>query len=150
MNGIVLDTSPLLPEGTYSVRYTGYETGVYWGRPKVFVYFAVVEGEYEGIPLTRHYNAKTLEGNIGPNGSFGVTDRHAIVREYRTLFPDESDYSQIDPNGYQGHLIRAKVETTAKNGSGKELAKPSRYSVIRELIEIVPEDYEVLYDPKVG
>jgi len=54
------------------------------------------------------------------------------------------NYDQIDPNRYEGHLIRAKVETTGKTGIGKTLAEPSRYSVVRELLGIVPDDYAAL------
>ena len=68
-------------------------------------------------------------------------DRFALVREHRALFPDDSNCSRIDPDKYAGHLIRAKVGTTRKSGSGKELTKASQYSVVRELLEIVPEDY---------
>ncbi len=89
-----------------------------------------MEGEYAGTPLTRYYNVKER-----------VTDRFAVVREYCALFPDESNYSRIDPDKYSGHLIRAKVETTRKSGIGKELTEASRYSVVRELLGIVPDYY---------
>ena len=90
-------------------------------------------GEYAGTPLTRYYNVKER-----------VTDRFALVREYRALFPDESDYCRVDPDRYSGHLIRAIVETTRKSGIGRELTKASRYSVVRELLEIVPDDHAPL------
>ena len=130
MSGFVVDPSPWVPEGVYLLRYISYETTQYWGHIKLAIHFAIVEGEYAGTPLTRYYNVKER-----------VTDRFAVVREYCALFPDESDYSRIDPERYSGHLIRVKVETTRKSGSGKELTKASRYSVVRELLEIVPDDY---------
>ena len=130
MSAIVVDPSPWVPEGIYLLRYINYEMTQYWGHAKLAVHFAIVEGEYTGIPLTRYYNVKER-----------VTDRYAVVREHRALFPDESNSSQIDPDSYAGHLIRAKVGTTRKSGIGKELAKGSRYSVVRELLEIVPDDY---------
>ncbi len=129
MIGIVVDPSPWVPEGVYLLRYISYETTQYWGQNKLAVHFAIVEGEYAGTPLTRYYNVEER-----------VTDRFAVVREYRALFPDESDYCRIDPETYSGHLIRAKVETTRKSGIGKELAKGSQYSVVRELLEIVSDD----------
>ena len=130
MSAIVVDPSPWVPEGVYLLRYISYETTQYWGHKKMAVHFAIVEGEYAGTPLTRYYNVKER-----------VTDRFAVVREHRALFPDESNCSQIDPNTYSGHLIRARVETTRKSGIGKELTQASRYSVVRELLEIVPDDY---------
>ncbi len=130
MSGIVFDPSPWVPEVIYLLRYVSYEKTQYYGHNKIAVYFAIVEGEYAGTPLTRFYNIKDR-----------VTDRFDIVREHRALFPDESHESQIDPDRYAGHLIRAKVGTTRKSGIGKELTKTSRYSVVRELLEIIPEDY---------
>jgi len=130
VSGIVVDPSPWVPEGIYLLRYISYETTQYWGHGKLLLHFAIVEGEYAGIPLVRHYNVKER-----------VTDRFALVREHRALFPDDTNCSQIDPDSYAGHLIRAKVETTRKSGIGKELTEASRYSVVRELLEIVPDDY---------
>ncbi len=133
MSGIVVDHSPWVPEGIYLLRYISYEMTQYWGHIKLAVHFAIVEGEYAGTPLTRYYNVKER-----------VTDRFAVVREHRALFPDDSNCSQVDPDRYSGHLIRAKVGTTRKSGSGKDLNKASRYSVVRELLEIVPDDYAPL------
>ncbi len=133
MSGIVVDPSPWVPEGIYLLRYINYETTQYWGSSKIAVHFAIVEGEYEGIPLTRFYNFREP-----------LTDRFAVVREYRALFPDESDYSQIDLERYTGHLIRARVGTTRTSGIGKTLSEQSGYSVVRELLEIVPADYAAL------
>ena len=133
MTGIVVNPSPWVPEGIYLLRYVNNKMTQYWGHQKLAIHFAIVEGEYAGTPLTRYYNVKDR-----------ITDRFALVREYRVLFPDESDYSQIDPDRYSGHLIRAKVETTRKSGIGKELTQASRYSVVRELLEIVPDDYAPL------
>ncbi len=133
MSGIVFDPSPWVPEDIYLLRYVSHEMTHYGVQNKLAVHFAIVEGEYAGTPLTRYYNVKER-----------VTDRFAVVREHRALFPDESNSCRIDPDTYSGYLIRAKVGTTRKSGIGKELAKGSRYSVVRELLEIVPDDYAPL------
>ena len=130
MSGIVVDPSPWVPEEIYLLRYVSHEMTQYWGHNKLAVHFAIVEGEHAGTPLTRYYNVEER-----------ITDRFAVVREYRALFPNDSDFCRIDPDKYAGHLIRAKVETTRKSGIGKELIEASRYSVVRELLEIVPDDY---------
>ena len=75
MNGIVVDPSPWVPEGIYLLRYVSYEKTQYYGKTKLAVHFAIVEGEYAGTPLTRFYNIKDR-----------VTDRFDIVREHRALF----------------------------------------------------------------
>lgn len=142
MAGKIVGYHPDIPEGVYTVRYTGYETGHSWNSTKVILNFGVVEGEYSGIPLTRYYNAKRLFDPIGPDGDFEVGDRSHLVKEFRTLFPDIRSVSEIDPDAYKDKLIRVQVELTSKTGTGEELLASNQYSVIRKLIEIVPESYE--------
>ena len=146
MTGIIRGQSPWVPEGVYTVKYCGYDTGKSWNACKVTVHFAIVEGEFAGISLDRFYNANALVRPFGANGIFEVTDRGALVREYRSLFPGQANKSELDLNAYGNKLIRARVGTSNRNGLGKELSPVSRYSVIRELIEIIPDDYEVLFN----
>ena len=150
MAGRIVGYHPEIPEGIYTVRYTGYETGHSWNSTKVVLKFAVVEGEYSGTPLTRYYNAKRLFDPIGPDGDFEVGDRGHLVKEFRTLFPDIRSISEIDPDAYKGKLIRVRVESTNKTGTGEELSESNQYSVIRKLIEIVPELYEAESFTKLG
>lgn len=142
MAGKVVGHHPDIPEGVYAVRYNGYETGQSWNSMKVMLKFAIVEGEFEGIPLIRYYNAKRLFDPIGPDGGFEVGDRSDLVKEFRSLFPDIRSISQIDPDAYRGKLIRVQVESTKKTGTGEELTESNQYSVIRKLLEIIPESYE--------
>lgn len=142
MAGKIVGYHPEVPEGTYTVRYIGYETGHSWNSMKVILKFAIVEGEFEGIPLTRYYNAKRLFDPIGPGGDFEVGDRSHLVKEFRSLFPNIRSISEIDPDTYKGQLIRVQVESTNKTGTGEELTESNQYSVIRELLEIIPESFE--------
>ena len=142
MVGKVVGYHPEIPEGVYTVRYTGYETGHSWNSKKVLLKFSVVEGEYAGVPLTRYYNAKQLFDPIGPNGDFEIGDRSHLVKEFRTLNPDIRSISEIDPDAYKGKLIRVLVESINKTGTGEELSNSNQYSVIRKLLEIVPEAFE--------
>jgi len=142
MVGKVVGYHAEIPEGLYTVKYCGYETGKSWNSQKVTVKFAVVEGEYAGVPLARYYNVRRLYEPIGPNGDFDVGDRSYLVKEFRSLFPDIRSTSEIDLDLYRSKSIRVKVVTTNKTGTGEELTGPNQYSVIRKLIEIIPETYE--------
>ena len=141
MAGKVVGYNPSIPDGEYLVKYCGYETGKSWNSCKVMAKFAVVEGEYEGIPLTRYYNARSLGEPHGLNGEFEVGDRSWLVKEYRTLLPEIPSISEIDLEHYRDKLIRVQVETTNSTGTGEKLSDSNQYSVIRRLIEIVPELY---------
>ena len=142
MVGKVTSYHPDVPEGIYTVKFTGYETGQSWNCKKVNVYFAIVEGEYAGIPLARYYNATRLYEPIGPNGDFEVGDRGDLVKEFRTLLPDVRSISKIDLDLYKDKLIRVQVVTVNKTGLGEELSESNQYSIIRKLLEIVPDSYE--------
>ena len=142
MPGKVVGFHPEIDEGIYTVQYCGYETGQSWNSKKVKVNFAVVEGEFEGVPLTRYYNALKISEPIGPNGSYEVGDRSYLVKEFRSLLPDVQSISEIDLDLYEDKLIRVEVETINKTGLGDELSKSNQYSIIRRLLEIVPEQSE--------
>jgi len=139
MTGKVIGYHPLIPEGEYLVRFMYYETGQSWNSKKVILHFAVAVGEYGGTPLTRYYNALDLEPPIGRNGQFSAGGQSHIVKEFRSLLSDASAIDEIDLNLYRGRLIKARVDTTSRTGLGEELDQPNQYSVIRKLLEIVPE-----------
>ena len=142
MVGKVVGYHPRVPEGIYTVKYCGYETGRSWNGNKVMVNFAIVEGDYAGFPLIRYYNAKQLREPIGPNGDFDVGDRCHLVKEYRSLLPEVHAISEIDLNRYTDKLIRVQVVTVNKTGTGEAQSESNQYSIIRKLLEIVPESYE--------
>lgn len=150
MAGSVVGYHPGVPEGIYTVKYTGYETGRSWNSDKVILHFCIVEGEKSGVPVSRYYNAKRLFDPIGPDGDFEVGDRSYLVKEFRALFPDIRSISAIDPDTYRGKLIRVQVESTKRTGTGEELPESNQYSVIRKLIEILPESFESDALSKVG
>ena len=133
-----------IPEGTYTVGFTHYETCKSWNGVKLHAYFGVTEGEYAGIPLPRFYNVDALVSPPGLNGEFQVSAGRLLVREHRALLPDLASQGVVDLMAYEGKLIRAKVVTVGKDGLGQELADPNRYSAIRKLIEIIPDHYDVL------
>jgi hypothetical protein len=150
MVGKVVGYHPDIPEGQYIVKYLGYETGQSWNSKKIKVNFSVVEGDYAGTPLSRYYNAKNLHDPLGKSGDFDVGDRSHLVKEYRSLFPDIRSESQIDLNLYKDKSIRAQVESVNKTGTGEQLSGSNQYSVIRKLIEVVPESYETESLTKLG
>jgi len=151
VNGIVLGHSPWIPEGSYTVAYTHYETTKSWNGCKLMAYFSVMDGEYAGTPLTRYYNVDALLSPPGRDGGFQVSDRRLLVREYRVLLPDMASQSTVDLATLKGKRIRADVVTVDRDGLKRELSQVSRYSKIKRLIEIIlDDDGELLADPKLG
>ncbi len=145
MIGKVLNNHPDIPEGIYLVHYIDFTMSRMFGGRKVIVHFAVVRGEYAGTPLTRYYNVDAVADELPAGEDYVAGDRRDLVREYRKLLPDRSGADDIDLDDYAGKLIRARVETTGKDSRGNKLSKNSCYSKIAELLEIVPDDYEILF-----
>ena len=150
MIGKVIGFHPEVDEGIYTVRYIGYETGRSWNGNKVMLKFAIVEGDNAGIELTRYYNAKTLKEPIGRGGSFEVGDRSYLVKEFRSMLPELRSISEIDLDHYKDKLIRVQVGSTNKTGIGEQLSESDQYSVIRKLIEVVPNSLEAESLTKLG
>lgn len=150
MVGNIVGYHPEVPEGFYNVRYCGYETGLSWNGKKVIVNFAISEGDYAGVPLTRYYNARNLSEPIGPNGSFDVGDRCHLVKEFRSLLPDVRSISEVNLDLYKNKLIRAQVVTVNKTGTGEDLSSSNQYSKIHKLVEIVSESFDTNSLTKLG
>ncbi len=127
-----------------------YKTTRMFGGRKVVIRFAVAQGEYAGIPLTRYYNVDALADELKNGEEYAASDRRDLVREYWKLFPDKSGSGDIELNDYAEKLIRVRVKSTGKDGRGNKLSKVSRYSKIAELLEIVPNDYEILFSDDEG
>ena len=142
MVGRVVGHHPDIPEGRYIVKYAGYETGHFWCSPKVILKFKILDGEWSTFPLSRYYNAIRIFDPIGPDGGFEVGDRSYLLKEFRLLFPEILTTDKVDLNVYRGKRILVDVETTNKTGTGEILTESNQYSVIRKLIEIVPESFE--------
>jgi hypothetical protein len=139
VNGKVRDFSPWIPDGTYTVQFTHYETSKSWNGCKVHAHFAVVEGEHAGVPLTRYYNVNALIGQPGINGEFEAPFRGHLVREYSALLPDVASLGAVDLNAYRDIRIKAEVSTVNSDGLGHALTDMNRYSRIRRLLEIVDD-----------
>jgi len=140
VNGKVRGYSPWIPEGTYTVKFTHYETGKSWNDYKVHAHFAVVEGEHAGVPLTRYYNVDAFIGQSGLNGQFEASRGRHLVRELYALLPAQAYSGAANLNAYEGLRITAEVATVGKDGLGHGLAGPNRYSKIKRLIEIMSDD----------
>jgi len=84
----VVNYHPSVPEGDYTVRLQGYETGSSWNASKAMATFYIVVGDCSGTPLYRYCNVTSIEGDPGKDREFKVGDRSDLVRECRRLLPD--------------------------------------------------------------
>ena len=131
---------PLIPEKVYDFGYLGYSTALMLGRnPKLVIKFQVMEyGDYFGVQLSKYYGVKKLIGKVGKNGGFAVGRQSNLIREFITLFPDQSvkRLDRIPLSRFKSFIVKARVKTVTKGYNQRTIPKPLQYSVVGDLLKI--------------
>lgn len=87
------DHCVLVPRAKYNAAYLGYEGFWFLGkRPKVAIWWQLLDDEYGGNVIPAYYNVKSLEGPHGKIGrlkspSFKIGWRSDLARDLSVLFP---------------------------------------------------------------
>lgn len=124
------DESVLVPEGTYDFFISHWTTTLYLGRtPKVYLFFFIGSGEYQGLILRRCYNVRRLTSPPGPSGSFTVSRHMDYYREFVDCLglPDES--GSVLPERYD-RMVLGDVVTVRKDSKGRTKPEALWYSKI--------------------
>ena len=131
----------LVPEGEYELRYVDYETASYYGSPKVIVHYAIIDPEeYAGLPIDRFYNAKKLTGPPGRFGKYVAPRRGDLYREFNRLTDCSDRPDRITFARLKGKRIIGDIQTVKTDHKHEELTEDDRYSRIRRLISVLPDD----------
>jgi hypothetical protein len=131
---------PLLPSGTYTVKYLGYETAIQFGdASKLILRLAIMDlGEWFETELRRYYTVDRLIGKAGPKGGFKVKSQTSVlITEYLNCHPGIIIPKRLDrlPMKHWGStLYFAKVDPVTRNSRQKQLHEQQQYSKISELI----------------
>ena len=138
--GIVDGYHPCLPDGEYEVQYMYWETVKQQHGGKAIVHFAIVSEDCAGIEILRYYNVRELVGPPKKSGKFKVGDRCDLVREYRRLLGDPDRLDRISLNRYRNKRIIVSVRQVSSDWKENTLPESAFYSVIGELLRIIPEE----------
>lgn len=140
--GVIEGGCIAVPDGEYELRYSFYETGLFFGTPKVVVYFAIsAPDKYAGTPVCRFYNAKELTGPCGKYGNYKAPPRGDLAREYKQLLKKPGRTDRISFHALKGKCILARLETVTRSYNWKALDPDNEYSCVAELIRIIDEDF---------
>lgn len=136
--GMDVYLAPPIPDAEYIVEFNHYYTSVMFKErsPKVSLVFNIVEGEYAGYQLTRHYSVKRLIGETGRNGHFQATSKTcALMMEYCRCFPDQKieRYDRLPMSRWKEGRFRVRTKTPLKNHKGVLVPNQLRSSVIEEI-----------------
>lgn len=131
------DRPPLLPPGRYTLKCVGHETKLIFKRPKLYVWFEVMDlGEYFQVRIPRYYGIRHTvpQRKYGKNGRFAVGWKSDFVREYGLLFGEPQRPDRLAMTAFRNVLVYGKVRTVESSHSQKERPDWLKYSVVEELL----------------
>jgi len=118
-----------------------YETGSYFGNPKLILHCAIVNSDdYGGTPVDRFYNVQELIDRPRMYGRYKAIARGALVREYQRLFKDPERLDRISFTPLKEKRLIGRLEKVTHSYDQKILAPEHQYTRIAELIEILPDE----------
>ena len=125
-----------VPDAVYSVAFVQYTTGHVFGRPKLCLWFRVVDqGPHFDARLPKYYGLKECgrKGRMRNGGRFIVGRRSNFVADYDRIFrlPSRLDRLSLEP--FRSNLLKAQTRTVSQDYQQKALSEPLTYSVIDRL-----------------
>jgi len=140
--GEVVGACVLVPEGKYEVAYLSYETGKFFGQPKVMVHFSIINHDtYAGTPVDRFYNAMSLIGPPKRFGKYKAACRGDLVREHSRLVGEQKRSDRISFAILKEKCVLAQIDTVTRDYRNQPLPQDEQYSRISKLLEILSEEY---------
>lgn len=132
--GIVDEMQPLIPPGTYLMRYVDHRTVLMFGRqPKVVVRLDICTNGFVGTRVERWYNAKALIGKPARYGRFHAGRSSNLVREYAGIFDLPRRFDRIALTKLEGLLLSGVVDTVTTDHQQRPLPKSVHYSVVKTI-----------------
>lgn len=139
--GFIENPKILVPEGEYKLRYRNYETGFYFGSPKVILHLDIVEDDqYAGLPLARFYNVDRLTSQPGRYGNYVPPPNGNLVREFQRMISESVRTDRISYRRLKDKRILGEVVTVKTDRNREPLAETDLYSRISKLIRVLPDD----------
>lgn len=142
------DQPACIPPGDYQLRFSHHETKLIFQRPKLFLWFTVLDyGEHFGVKIARYYGLRRLIGKQGKGGRFAVGWKSDYLREYARLFGKPHRFDRIPMEPFKRVVIVGRVRTVTKGHDQREIAPDLHYSVVDELLRISDGEASAIASP---
>lgn len=122
---------PLLPNGVYQAQCINYNTrrfGV--NTKKLFVWFKIIEGKYEGEKLFMVFNMPP-DGKLTPGYKYYNT--WAMVNGWQK----PSRNAKMSPRIFKNKIFRIQTRTVKRKHNDKEMPDSFNYSVVDRILEVI-------------
>jgi len=134
------DFIPLLSPGRYEVCYEFHEAVELFRRPKLVIWFRVLDlGAHFGKLVPRYYNVRRVIGRRGKGARFQAGRSSNFVREYARLFPNRiARLDRIPMDPFREARLIVEVRTVVQDREQEELPPSLLYSVVDRLVKVAP------------
>ena len=140
IDGTKWEQDPLIPDGSYRLKFEYYETKKIFGNNKLALRFTVVDyGPAFGAPVTRWYNVKRIVGKPARYGGFMASGKRCdLYIEHTELFDIKIPrLDRVPMRPFEGKYILGEVTTVRRRSDQRELPEQSQYSKVARLIKVV-------------
>lgn len=110
---------------------------------KVGVDFMLAEGKHFGSILTRFYGAQGGLRQGAARNSIHLGNKTDLVRDYVRYMGPPARPDRLPVNNMIGRYFSVRVGDVASDSKGKAIPESLRYSVVKELIDIMPTDFTI-------
>jgi hypothetical protein len=124
------DETPV-PDGEYSLAYTGHQIRYQYGTGKLFLRFKIVQGEYSGRRLYAAYRVK-----ITGKRTFTCGQASNIYRQFTRLSGRRDRRDRLPVGLLKNVIVTASVRTVKTDWKQRPLLPHQFYSVVDELLAI--------------
>jgi hypothetical protein len=127
---VIGNAHPLVPDGIYGARFSHHETGAPFGDPRVFLWFRIVGGEFDGIRICAAFPVHSLIGTQGRAGRFRLTGRQKLYAMLRGLFgrPDRMNLNRL-----RGRPLLIATRTVVVDRHRQPLPASRQYSMVADI-----------------
>jgi len=133
------DDSILIKEGAYEAVLISWETVIMFGKPKVEMYFKIIEfGDHLDKKFSGYYYVKRHKGKPGKKGKFIAKSSGDLLEQWYKVFPESSRLrpDRIPMQKLLNKPVKVKIKTVKLNYKGKPLPKQMYYSKVDEILPI--------------
>ena len=136
MNNRNLEYEPLIPDGSYSVTFIGYNFTHTFGNPRLKLYFQIAElSEYKNCVFTKWLNVIYYDQKKNGKFNFKVSKRSDFIKLWKKIFPDLKikRFDRFTLSNLKGIVLQAKIKASVKDYKQKLVDEDLRISKIVDL-----------------
>lgn len=117
----------LIPDGEYEAQCTEIKKGEFYGNPKIYLRFRIIQGQHEGVELWMPFN---LYRKVTRHSKF----YESWIVANKGVKPKAND--RMSARLFLNKIFRVHVGHVDLDKRQRKLSPNETYSVVREILEL--------------